>query len=298
MTHNIKGKKDKSITKLILEDGGGLDGGSDKNMEETVRKDKTYKGGEDIVRPLTYDAPDDDELLKIAEATYKNAKNESIQSATDEAERKKKSLNESIIGKNQELKEKTNSISDTYDSVANKLENQTLKRGIQRSSAVIGGLSELESQKLSAIEKLQRQTTSDIEKLNQEIYDLESELGKEISSINEKYANAVEVRLHELKNERDEKMNEVIKYNNTLDLFYDQDYYDSDKEVDYTDLDLSTVKQRYRERIEEVLGDYLNLEDPKEAYELYTTNDSVKDYLGKYYNYVLNILKNNAESNN
>lgn len=302
MIEYIKPKKEKSLT--AIDDGKSNDtlkqinvSNSDKTSE---RKDKTYVGGDDITRPLTYVPPSDDELLEVAKSTYENAKQDSIKSATEEAERKKKSLNKSIIDQTEGLKADTYAVENDYKNAEKNLENQLLKRGIQRSSAAIGGVKDLESEKLSAVNKLRSAAKEKIAELNVEIDDLESDLGKEISAINEKYANAVQLRLHELKNERDEKINEVIKYNNTLDLFYDDDYYQegdkNDNREDVEDVDLNEIKPRYRERIEEVVKDYLAFSDPNEALSLFETNDSVKKYLGKYYDYVHRVLKNNAAS--
>lgn len=302
MIEYIKPKKEKSLAKIAND-------GNNDTLKETVvsksdktseRKDKTYVGGDDITRPLTYVPPSDEELLEVAKSTYENAKQDSIKSATEETERKKKSLDKSIIDQNDSLKANTASVENAYKNAEKNLENQLLKRGIQRSSAAIGGIKDLESEKLSAVNKLRTSANEKIAELNAEIDDLESDLGKEISAINEKYANAVQLRLHELKNERDEKINEVIKYNNTLDLFYDDEYYQGDSKGDANeeveDIDLDKIKPRYRERIEEVVKDYLAFSDPDEALSLFETNDSVKNYLGKYYDYVHRILKNNAAS--
>lgn len=306
MIEYIKPKKEKSLTRT--ENGGNGDTlkettrlASDKTSDKTSeRKDKTYVGGDDITRPLTYLPPSDEELLEVAKSTYENAKQDSIKSATEEAERKKKSLNKSIIDQNEGLKADTFTVENAYKNAEKNLENQLLKRGLQRSSAAIGGVKELESEKLSAVNKLRSAAKEKVAELNAEIDDLESDLGKEISAINEKYANAVQVRLHELKNERDQKINEVIKYNNTLDLFYDDEYYQGDNKGDdqeaAEDVDLNEIKPRYRERIEEVVKDYMAFSDPKEALSLFETNDSVKKYLGKYYDYVHRVLKNNSAS--
>ncbi len=261
----------------------------------TQRKDKTYVGGDDITRPLTYTPPTDDELLEVAKASYETAKNQTLQSAKDEADRKKKSLYESINDQIEGAEVRKQGLNQSYDSAQKSLENQTLKRGIQRSSAVIGGLKGLQTEKLNAINKMDGETKAYVDKLNKEIYDLESDLGKELSSINEKYENAVKVRLHELKKERDDKINEVIKYNNSLDLFYTPDQYapGEDGTTEYPkEVNMEEVKPRYRERIYEVLNDYVNIEDPAEALALYETNESVKHYLGKYYEYVRQLLEN------
>lgn len=302
MIEYIKPKKEKSLTRI--DDGKSNDTLKEINVSNSgktsERKDKTYVGGDDITRPLTYVPASDNELLEVAKSTYENAKQDSIKSATEEAERKKKSLNKSIIDQTEGLKADTYAVENDYKNAEKNLENQLLKRGIQRSSAAIGGVKDLESEKLSAVNKLRSAAKEKIAELNVEIDDLESDLGKEISAINEKYANAVQLRLHELKNERDEKINEVIKYNNTLDLFYDDDYYQeggkNDNQEDVEDVDLNEIKPRYRERIEEVVKDYLAFSDPNEALSLFETNDSVKKYLGKYYDYVHRILKNNAAS--
>lgn len=269
--------------------------------EPAKRKDKTYVGGEDILKPLKYDAPTDDELKEVAVATYKTAKEERIKSAEDNAENKKKSLYESIIAQNELAQKRADNAEKDFARAEGNLEDQTLRRGIQRSSAVIDGLKGLEKERLATLGKIDDDKKKYIDKLNAEILDLESDLGKEISSINEKYADAVRVRLNELKNERDKKVEEVVKYNNKLDLFYPAKYYEenddgnSDKSMDEVNVDASKIKERYRERIDEVLRDYTEIDDPKEALELFETNDSVKRYLGKYYGYVRNLLLNYAE---
>ena len=282
---------DYKVSSAQAEGGGG----------PAKRKDKTYVGGEDILKPLKYDAPTDDELKEVAEATYKTAKEERIKSAEDNAENKKKSLYESIIAQNELAQKRADNAEKNFARAEGNLEDQTLRRGIQRSSAVIDGLKSLEKERLATIGKIDDDKKKYIDKLNAEIIDLESDLGKEISSINEKYAAAVRVRLNELKNERDKKVEEVVKYNNKLDLFYPAEYYEENNDgnsvgsMDEVNVDASKIKERYRERIDEVLRDYTEMDDPKEALELFETNDSVKRYLGKYYAYVRKLLLNYAE---
>lgn len=305
------------------DNSNGKTAASTKTEDESGDKNITYVGGEDIVRPLYYNPPTDDELLSLAEATYKTAKEESLQSANDSYADKKNSLYKSINDAIEGAAEKTESVNSNYKTAADNLENQLVKRGIQRSSAAINGLSDLEAQKLSAIEKLEKEKETEVAELNKEIEELESDLGKEISAINEKYAAAVQVRLHELKNERDEKLNEVIKYNNTLDLFYPADYYtsnsgssgsgdttsdsssdtssaeadcsDADEDYDISALTADGIKDRYLERIQEVAYDYLTMDDPEEALRLFKENESAKTYLGKYYALVYKMLENNAK---
>lgn len=293
MTDDKKKNKISDFTVSQANDGGG---------EKENRKDKTYSGGVDITRPLEYDKTTDDELLKVAEATYKTAKDEKIKSVRDNAENKKKSLYESINGQNEIALNRAQNAENAFHRAESNLEDQTLRRGIQRSSAAVAGLKDLETERLDKLASIDADKKKYIDKLNAEIEDLESELGKEISAINEKYHNAVQTRLHDLKKERDEKNEEITKYNNTLDLFYPADYYEENSaEQNATEgennFDASKIKERFRERIDEVLKDYTEIKDPKEALELFETNDSVKSYLGKYYDYVRKLLKNYAENN-
>ncbi len=290
MTDIKKKYKISDITESQLTDGGG----------ESKRKDKVYTGGDDITRPLEYDKTSDDELYKVAKATYETAKDEKIKSLQNNAENKKKSLYESINGQNEIALNRTEKAENAFKRAESNLEDQTLRRGIQRSSAAIGGLKNLEKERLDTLSKIDSDKKEYIDKLNAEIIDLESDLGKEISAINEKYNNAVQTRLYELKKERDEKNAEITKYNNSLDLFYPDDYYQNDSEnssSDAEDFDVTKVKERFRERINEVLRDYTAFEDPAEALSLFETNDSVKHYLGKYYDYVHNLLKNYVAEN-
>lgn len=291
-------------TKNKLNDENTQDKLVNSSDTESKRKDKVYVGGDDATRPLEYDPPSDEELLKVAEATYASTKDKAVETAKQNTEKQKKSVYESINDKIESTEKGKNNLALAYDKAKSNLEDQSLRRGIQRSSQAIGGFKELESEKLDKIAKLDEDTKKYVDSLNAEIRELESDLGKEISSINEKYANAVQVRLNQLKNERAEKINEVIKYNNKLETFYPADYYENGGELNYYDdysnydvesVDLEEVKERYRDRINEVIRDYLAFDDAKEAFELFKTNDSCKRYLGKYYGYVYKVLSNHAD---
>lgn len=258
--------------------------------ETKKRKDKIYVGGIDLTRPLTYNPPSDDELLKVAQSTYETGKNQKIQDTIDQTEKDKKSLYRSINEQNESADKRKESTNLAYQNAQSNLENQALKRGIQRSSMAIGGLKELESEKLNALNTIDSERDKVIQSLNRQIEELESDLGKEISKINENYANAVNLRLHELKKERDDKLNEVIKYNNTLDLYYPPEYYEQNGIDPSTYIDPDKITGETKRRIEEVLNDYMQF-DMEEAIDLYKTNDSLKEYLGKYYDYVLDLLQ-------
>lgn len=237
---------------------------------------------------MQYDKPNDEQLKKSAEYSVGEKYDTAIKNEKDLFENKKNAVQTAIDEANIKAKENDEDIENNYNSAKQSLENQSIKRGLQRSSIIMGELDNLENQKLMAKSQVSKDLNGKIDKLNDEIRTLSSDLEKSLKSFDMERAIEINERLEKLKEERESKVNEVTKYNNEL----------TQKETEFN----NSLKEKYPEAFErekekvendianEVIRFYMEYDDPKEAFEDFIKDKSMSGYLGKNYQIVKNIL--------
>ena len=258
---------------------------------ETPKKDVTYP------QFLEYDAPSDEELYELAKKSVEDKKASDIQDLVSSKENSEKSINKAINDQIEGAKSKKENQKSNYLSSLKQIEDQVLKRGIARSSIAVNAIGGLEKQNMDILSKIDSDSVKEIASLNEQISALESEFAKKLSSINEKYANAINTKLAELKKERDEKLQSIIKYNNSLALSgfggITGGVVDSDGDGV---IDTPVISNADLRRVSEVVTSFLQYDDPTEALTDFLSDDSYRDYLGTYYNNVYTILYNRAKA--
>lgn len=261
---------------------------SDIQAESDAKKQAVYDN-ELKLEKIEYNAPTDDEIYNLAKS-YIDQKYTSLQSdEKKKVEDKKTSLSEEIKKAQKNHEDTQKRLDESYKSSQNEIEDQAIKRGIGRSSIVLNELTELENAKNAKKSESEKELSNSVNELSSQIDKLSEELNSSLKSLDMQKAYELSERIETLKNERDKKNLEVLKFNNQVEekeKAFSKSLAKSTKE-EIEDIEFSTTKQK----LSAVMDYYLGFEDPKDALNEFEKDEDMHDLLGSYYTYVYNALK-------
>lgn len=243
---------------------------------------------------LTYERPADDELYEKAKASIEKKYGAARKNAEDAAGKKKLSLSETIAELEKQREKDKASIDAAYDSAADKVSADAVKRGVQRSSIATNRIAELEKEKLADKSIIDQNSKSKADNIRKQIEELSAQLEETLKASKNEEETAREAEFERLKKESDDKAEAVKKYNNSLE----------EKEVKYnssaaktpTDDELAKIKKSYDiKKVGAVIDYYMSFDDKAEAMRDFLSDPAFEEYLGDYYNYVFTVLKNRAD---
>lgn len=257
---------------------------------------------------LTYTEKTDEELREEARILFMPWFHEQFQSRYNDAQVKMMALTEQIKKMEETRQEELDKVRATYDKEINSYKDQAVKKGLASSSIYLNRLSEMESEKASAIQKKDNEIGKQIQKLNGDKIDVhESTLFLE-EQIGELLECKISAKVIELKKEQENHRNEVFKYNTSLE----------EKEMRSKNSNLSanaslTLKYLeirskafskedlvnigyYEQVIKCVCAYYNTITDKIVAYQNLLHEEGLMIYLEEYYNPVLELYRARATS--
>lgn len=263
----------------------------DELNKEKEAKIEGYKVKQPQLNKIEYTAPTDDELQQLAEKTIKEKYDVKRKAETDavnkQVEAFKKLMEEEKIKEQESLKANA----EKYRQAEEKLGNELIKRGVQRSSIAIGELADLESDKISDSNAISADTKKSLSDIDEKISTLTKNLEESVKNLNLEEINAISKELYDLKEERRKNQENAIKYNNEVE----KDAYGiatSRTQINLNNQIKQTENDYEKQKLNEIMKYYYyGFDTPKEAYEAFKNDQKMKDYLGEYYDYVYNYLR-------
>ncbi|MGN0819001.1 MAG: hypothetical protein ACI4M6_01200 [Christensenellaceae bacterium] len=263
----------------------------DELNKEKETKIESYKVKQPQLEKIEYDAPTDDELKELAEKTIKEKYNFKRQAETDTANKQieafKKLMEEEKLKEQESLKAND----EKYKHAEEKLDNELLKRGVQRSSIALGEIANLQANKIDDSNAITAASKKAVADIDEKIATLTKNLEESVKNLNLEEINALSKELYDLKEERRKNQENAIKYNNEVE----KDAYDiatSKNQIALNEKIKQTETDYDKQKINEVMKYYYyGFDTPKEAYEAFKNDEKMRDYLGDYYDYVYNYLR-------
>lgn len=213
--------------------------------------------------------------------TSREKSNDNFQSKIDEILNNNKSLQT----KNQENQDKINSY---YDSSKKETENQALRRGLARSSIVIGELASIEGSRANELSKLLSQYQTSLDENEKKIQDFQAQKEKAIEELNIKEALEIEEKISSLTDEFEKQKKEAIEFNNNIEkleaeyqIKYQKEKQDYQHEALKIDSTYGTdyLKEQMKQKQYDILESYLDTLEPSYAMNLLLTNKEFKNIL-------------------
>lgn len=181
-----------------------------------------------------------------------------------------------------EQKEKLQSL---YKDAEEKLEQSAIKRGVSRSSIVSEQLKNLSVEKIKDELNIDYNLASELKNNSDKIVELESDYLNAVNKLNVEKALELSERIQDLTDKQNDKIEEVLKYNNTIKRQLKS--FENDKVVPPTEKEKTKIKQNM---LQEALNYYLSI--PKEeALKRFESDYDVKYALGDLADVLANYIK-------
>lgn len=214
--------------------------------------------------------------------------------------------------------EKDKEIDTAYEKKRQNQKKDSVKRGMARGSVLESLIDEITADQTRTEQEIEDAYMSTIDSLNKEMDALTFERERAMSELDLKYASELKDKIAELKEDRDAIVAKYTKYNNNVDekelKYQQQRQKDIDKflEDKKKEKEQEAEKQReyekehgysgeklrnYSERYVLAFNFYMSLE-PEIAIEALKASPNMKQYLGNYYDQLMNELQKREYTNN
>ncbi len=282
--------------------------------EEEIDFEKLFPSDSGL-KELEYQLDTDDDIAKRAEKENSYSKNKELSGLESKYDKQSSALSESRKKAEQTLGEGYKQLQELYDQLRKRTENDTLKRGLARSSIAATQLGDLDSARLEGMGNLRASYNSSINDIEESIAKLEADRDHALEELDLKYAVELDDRISELKAERDktaktyEEYNaKVRKQNNEYAQKREENIskYIKDKEEEKRKAEDAQIKhenkygytgakqENYSKRYD-IAYDFYSSLSPDIAADALEASPNMKYYLGAYYNKLLDSLKNKQE---
>lgn len=239
---------------------------------------------------IDYKGMTDSEISELARSIFEDEAKTQKQTLADTAEVKKSNLTDKKAQAETSAERSRGQIKAEYADAAQATENNALKRGLGRSSVVLGNLTELETQKLAELTENDKQLQSTLKSINGEIAQLEVELGGAQKAADQKAESNITEKIAELKTERENKLTEALKYNNDVTA---EETRTNNALVPGSYNEAYAVKafEAGRDKANKVMAYYSTM-SPEQAYNDFVSDSKMETYLGEFYDEMESYLKN------
>lgn len=275
---------------------------SDLKAIEKAYSQKDYIDAPESLGLEKVDVPNktDEELISLAKSSVSQKYGDKKTSTNENFSKQIEKLLESkeTLSKNADTKK--NEINNIYNESIKETENQMLKRGLARSSIVIGELSNLEGAKASELANVLNELETNLNNAEKSIADLETQKEQALASLDIEYALELEEEIEKVKSEYQEARNEAIKFNNNVEKIeaeykLDLDKQKLDKQESVTKLEneygVNYTYQTMKSKQFDYLKEYLSSLEPSYAINLFLTNKDFYSILGDRYSEMYQYLK-------
>lgn len=279
--------------------------------EEEVDLEKLFPSDSGL-RELEYSVDSDEDIAARAEKENSYNKTQATNKLQDSYETKLDALNSSKQQTGENYSESYKQLEELYNELRQRSENDTLKRGLARSSIATTQLSDLDVARLANAGELQKTYNDAMNNIAARINELEADRETALNELDLKYAVELDNRIAELKSQRDKTVKEYEEYN--AKIREQSAKYDKQREKDIASYlsDLEKKKQQEAEEREkyeskygysgakqqnyakryEIAYEFYSSLSPDIAADALAASPNMKYYLGQYYDKLMTALKN------
>ncbi|HEY8444288.1 MAG TPA: hypothetical protein VIL24_05785 [Clostridia bacterium] len=275
-----------------------------KDELDKIDKDYSLSKVQEIKLPelelekLEYKPLTDQEIEELAKSSLADYYTKTSRAIEQDAQNQQKNLDDYKKQLYDALAIKEQNIVDSFDQTKKDVASQALKRGLARSSIALAMEKELDAQKARELAQARNAYIEQAAQIDYQIADLEAKKQAALNDLDITYAAKLAIEINELKNERAEKIKEVLKYNNELAKY--QAEYNIDRLKAEQDLTLGQyeilkkkteglealekeLEQQKQQKKFEYILDYLNSMPKAEAIKAAETDSVIKNALDTYY---------------
>ena len=237
---------------------------------------------------LEYELPSDEEINAAAEREGQRYYEENAARTNEKYDAQGKELNALAESRREQAELADRRIEESYRERRQDAEAQALARGLGRSSIIMGQIEAFDRGKIEDRNQLYADYADELSRITAEINSLEARRTAELNGLEYDRAGVTEDKLRALKEERDEKLAEMIKYNNAI----------SEKQQKYADSKGGLTEEKARALRESserekyaIAKRYLDGLTAAGAFETLVSDSRYRELLGDYFTYLLNYYR-------
>ncbi len=278
--------------------------------EEEIDFDKIFPK-ESSVKEIEYTPESDEDIRKRAQSAADSEKFAAQTKIKDKYQQAVDALNEDKTSARESLADSYSNLKKLYDELKEKVNNDSIRRGLGRSSIATNRIDELDKQHASSATEAEKAYIGSLAKIESEISSLEREKDDALEQLDLKVAAQLEESISNLKAERDKTVEEYEKYNNEVrkqneefeenrqkkiaEYIKDADEKKKAKEQEqqeyeskygYSGEKLQNYSERYR-----IAYDFYSALSPDIAVDALKASPNMKYYLGNLYDNLLSSLQ-------
>lgn len=189
---------------------------STQNDSSNILPDQPDLGDSPTYERLEYETLTDEELTQNATDSLADYLNSGTNSIDNEYANLESKYEEDKVTASNSANSKLESVESAYGTAKESINNDTLTRGLARSSIAVIQNANVDLAKADSVTAITNELNSTLESLANEISSLEVARQKALDDFNITYAVKLTETINDLKTSQQDKMEEVIKYNNTL----------------------------------------------------------------------------------
>lgn len=250
---------------------------------------------------ISYAAPSDEFLRITAENALADHRREGEKNLRDNSAENAKTLASKRTAYESARDGDMALLGEQYEAASRAIDNDAIRRGLARSSVAAVNKGELESEYLKRNADIVSEYGKKISELDAEIAAVDGKLKTALNDFNLSYATKLNAKLAELKTERDERVQEVTKFNNDVRAKQaaidatraktESDLYTAAIKQDRQAQDLDSVSPENRDKIYQAVYDkmdeYLGAMTPQQAKLELLNHSFYRQHLSNYYYYKL-----------
>ena len=272
-----------------------------KNIERDLSKDNYIDAPESLnLTKIDIPTKSEDELEALAKDSLNKKYGDKKTSTNDSFEKQIQNL----ISSKETLKDnasiKQNNINKIYDKGIKETESQMLKRGLARSSIVIGELSALEGDRANELAEILQDLETKLSSTEANISSLEKQKDDALASLDIEYAIELEEEISKVKDDYNKARNDAIEFNNNIDKLEAEYKLKLDEQKTEKKKELNQLKDKYgtdytamliKEKQFDYLKSYFSSLEPNYAFNLFLTNKEFQNILGDRYTEMYQYLR-------
>lgn len=258
--------------------------------EERYQKqlEKAQAGSTLQQEKLEYDLPTDEEIAAAAEREAKKYYDENAGKTNDKYDALSEELKAQADSRRVLTEQGEKQIEQTYQERRKDAENQALARGLGRSSIIMGQIEEFDRGRIDDANKLYAEYADALTEITSKLNSLEAKRTAELNALEYDSAGVTEESIRKLRDERDEKLAEMIKYNNTI-AEKQQKYADSKGGA--TAEQVKALKEASDKEKYAIAKAALDQKTAAQAFETLISDRQYQQLLGDYFPYLLNYYR-------
>ncbi len=306
-------EKEKSITEKLAALEKEYNDSLPKEEEPDLEKLFPSESG---LKELEYSVSSDDDIERLAREESEYGKKTDTDALNSSYQNRKGALEDAKDKADKSFDASYKKLEQLYNELREKTENDTLKRGLGRSSIASTRIDDLNRAQMQGASELEKSYNSNMFSLDTQIEQLEADRENALNDLDLKYAVQLDERINELKKERDATVKKYEEYN--ANIREKEKKFQKQREEDIADFlekkekekqdalakqaehekiyGYSGAKQENYAKRYDIAFEFYSSLSPEIAVDALQASPSMKYYLGQYYDKLLSALKKTSSA--